>query len=82
MENGMTYAIIPPTATNTPSTDLSPMARPETSQPRPTMVHVLTCPTTVLETGPVWAMMKNCEMLMREAKRPDWRVLAYCLAAR
>lgn len=54
-----TYPTIPPTAMNTPRTDLSPMARPEVIQPRATMVHVFTCPTTVLETGPVWAMMKN-----------------------
>jgi hypothetical protein len=52
--------------------DLSPMARPETIQPSDTMVHVLTWPTTVLETGPVWATMKNCEMLIREANAPDW----------
>lgn len=65
--------MIPPIATITPSTDLSPMARPEVAQPRATMEHVLTWPTTVLETGPVWAIMKNWEMLMSEAKPPDCR---------
>ncbi len=63
--------MMPPRAVRTPKIDLSPMARPEEAQPRATMVHVLTWPTTVLETGPVWAMMKNCEMLIRAAKNPD-----------
>lgn len=63
--------MIPPMATNTPRMDLSPIARPEVIQPSATMVHVLTWPTTVLETGPVCAMMKNCEMLMSAAKPPD-----------
>lgn len=36
------------------------------------MVQVLTWPTTVLETGPVCAMMKNWEMLMSAAKQPDY----------
>jgi hypothetical protein len=35
------------------------------------MEHVLTWPTTVLDTGPVWAMMKNCDILMMHAKNPD-----------
>lgn len=47
------------------------MARPDVAQPSATMEHVLTWPTTVLDTGPVCAMMKNWEMLMREAKPPD-----------
>jgi hypothetical protein len=68
---GTTYAMMPPIAINTPRTDLSPMALPEVAQPRATIVQVLTWPTTVLETGPVWAMMKNWEMLMRDAKKPD-----------
>lgn len=63
--------MIPPRAINTPRTDLSPTARPEEAQPRATMVHVLTCPTTVLETGPVCAMMKNCDMFIKDAKTPD-----------
>jgi hypothetical protein len=54
-----TYAIIPPMATKTPRTDLSPTDRPDVAQPSATMVHVFKCPTTVLETGPVLAMMKN-----------------------
>lgn len=66
-----TYAMIPPIAIMTPRTDLSPMARPDVAQPRATMEHVLTWPTTVLDTGPVWAMMKNWEMLISEAKPPD-----------
>lgn len=56
---GSTHAIMPPMAIRTPMTDLSPMARPDIIQPRPTIVQVLTWPTTVLDTGPVWAMMKN-----------------------
>lgn len=63
--------MMPPMAVNTPRIDLSAMARPEVIQPSATMVHVLTWPTTVLETGPVWAMMKNWEMLMSAAKPPD-----------
>ena len=62
---------MPPMAMKTPTMDLSPIARPDTIQPRATMVHVFRWPTTVLETGPVWAIMKNCEMLMSEAKAPD-----------
>lgn len=58
-------------ATTTPKMDLSPMGRPETNQPRATMVQVFRWPTTVLDTAPVCAMMKNWEMLMREAKKPD-----------
>jgi hypothetical protein len=50
---------------------LSPTARPDVTQPRATMEHVFTWPTTVLETGPVCAMMKNCDMLMMQAKNPD-----------
>lgn len=65
--------MIPPMAIITPSTDLSPMARPDVAQPRATIEHVLTCPTTVLDTGPVWAIMKNWEMLISEAKPPDCR---------
>ena len=66
------YIVIPPMATMTPTMDLSPMGRPETNQPRATMVQVFRWPTTVLDTAPVCAMMKNWEMLIREAKRPDW----------
>lgn len=64
--------MIPPMAMKTPITDLSPTARPEVIQPRATMEQVFTCPTTVLETGPVWAMMKNWDMLIMQAKKPDW----------
>lgn len=56
----------------TPSTDLSATARPEESQPRATMVHVFTWPTTVLDTGPVWAMIKNWDILIMQAQKPDW----------
>lgn len=66
-----TYQMIPAIAMNTPDTDLSPIARPDVIQPSATIVHVLTWPTTVLDTGPVCAMMKNCEMLMSAAKPPD-----------
>lgn len=55
-------------------TDLSPIARPDVSHPSATIVHVLTWPTTVLETGPVCAMMKNCEMLISAAKPPDCKI--------
>lgn len=48
-----TYATIPAIAMNTPITDLSPTARPEVIHPRATIEHVLTWPTTVLDTGPV-----------------------------
>jgi len=48
-----TYAMIPPMATKTPITDLSPTARPDVTQPKATIEQVFTCPTTVLETGPV-----------------------------
>jgi hypothetical protein len=65
------YAIIPPIATKTPMIDLSPTARPEVIQPIATMEHVLTWPTTVLDTGPVWAMMKNWDILIMQAKNPD-----------
>ena len=68
---GRTYAIIPPMATKTPITDLSPTARPDVTQPKATMEHVLTWPTTVLDTGPVCAMIKNCDMLMMQANIPD-----------
>src|SRR3569833_466631 len=66
-----TYAMMPPSATKTPRTDLSPIALPDVAHPKATMVHVLTWPTTVLDTGPVCAMMKNCEMLIRDANSPD-----------
>jgi phage terminase large subunit-like protein len=33
---------------------------------------VLTCPTTVLVTGPVCEMMKNWDMLIKHAKNPDY----------
>ena len=58
-------------ATNTPRTDLSPTARPDVSQPRATIEQVLTWPTTVLDTGPVCAMMKNWDMLIMQAKKAD-----------
>ena len=64
--------MIPPTAMKTPRTDLSPTERPEVAQPSAMMVQVLRWPTTVLDTGPVWAMMKNWEMLISDAKPPDW----------
>ena len=66
-----TYPMIPPIATRTPMIDLSPTARPEVIQPSATIEHVLTWPTTVLETGPVCAMMKNWDMLMIQANNPD-----------
>lgn len=65
-----TYEIMPPIAMKTPRMLLSPTVRPLVIQPRATIEHVLTCPTTVLETGPVWATIKNCDKLMREAKAP------------
>jgi hypothetical protein len=52
-------------------TDLSLTARPEVIHPRATMEHVFTWPTTVLDTGPVCAMMKNWDMLITQAKKPD-----------
>jgi hypothetical protein len=67
----VTYDIIPPMAMNTPITDLSPTARPDVIHPRATMEQVFTWPTTVLDTGPVCAMMKNWDMLMMQAKKPD-----------
>jgi hypothetical protein len=66
--------MMPPTATKTPITAISPTDLPDVAQPMATMVHVLRWPTTVLETGPVFATMKNWEMLMREAKTPDYSV--------
>jgi hypothetical protein len=71
MNFGRTYAIIPPMATKTPITDLSPTARPDVTQPRATMEQVLTWPTTVLDTGPVCAMMKNWDMFIMQANNPD-----------
>ncbi|MBE3050281.1 hypothetical protein IMZ48_48850 [Candidatus Bathyarchaeota archaeon] len=68
---GDSYMVIPPMATTTPIMDLSPIGRPDTNQPRATMVQVFRWPTTVLDTAPVCAMMKNCEMLIRQANRPD-----------
>lgn len=67
----LTYNIIPESAMKTPITDLSATARPEESQPRVTMVHDFTWPTTVLETGPVWAMIKNWDILIIQAQKPD-----------
>ena len=64
--------MIPPTAINTPMTDLSPTDLPDVAQPSATIVQVFRCPTTVLDTGPVWATMKNCEILIKDANRPDW----------
>tara|TARA_R110002060_G_scaffold10433_3_gene15507 strand:- start:990 stop:1181 length:192 start_codon:yes stop_codon:yes gene_type:complete len=63
--------MMPPMAMKTPTMDLSPTARPEVIQPSATMEQVLTCPTTVLDTGPVWAMMKNWEILITQANKPD-----------
>jgi len=68
--------MIPPTATNTPMIDLSPTARPDVIQPKATIEHVFTWPTTVLDTGPVCAMIKNCDMLIIHAKNPDWKELS------
>jgi hypothetical protein len=56
----------------TPSTDLSAAVRPEMAHPRATIVHVFTWPTTVLDTGPVWAIMKNWDMLIKQAQKPDY----------
>jgi hypothetical protein len=67
---GGTYATMPPIAIITPRILLSPTPRPLAIHPRATIEHVFKCPTTVLDTGPVWAMMKNCDMLMRQAKNP------------
>lgn len=72
LKKSLTYDIIPERAMITPRTDLSVAGRPEVIQPRETMVHVFTWPTTVLDTGPVWAMMKNWDMLIMQAQRPDW----------
>ena len=63
--------MMPPIAMKTPITDLSPTARPDVSQPKATMEQVLTCPTTVLDTGPVCAMMKNWDILIMQANMPD-----------
>jgi hypothetical protein len=63
--------MMPPMAIKTPITDLSPTARPDVSQPKATMEQVFTCPTTVLETGPVCAMMKNWDILIMQANMPD-----------
>jgi hypothetical protein len=63
--------MIPPTAISTPKMLLSATARPLAIQPRATMEQVLRWPTTVLETGPVCATMKNWDRLIREAKHPD-----------
>lgn len=71
MSRRMTYAMIPATAASTPITALSPMARPDIIQPMAMMVHVLRWPTTVLDTGPVWATMKNWDILINEANTPD-----------
>jgi hypothetical protein len=63
--------MMPPMAIKTPITDLSPTARPDVSQPKATMEQVFTCPTTVLDTGPVCAMMKNWDILIMQANMPD-----------
>lgn len=63
---------MPESAMATPSTDLSTIARPEVTQPNVTTVHVFTWPTTVLDTGPVCAMIKNWEMLIIQAQNPDY----------
>ncbi len=69
--------MMPPMAMSTPTTLLSPTARPDVIQPRATIEHVLTWPTTVEETGPVWAMMKNWDMLIMQAKKPDCFEVSY-----
>lgn len=63
--------MMPPMAMKTPKTLLSPTLLPDVIHPRATIEQVLRCPTTVDETGPVCAMMKNCDMLMSAAKSPD-----------
>lgn len=68
--------MIPPTAINTPTTDLSPTVLPDVAQPSATIVQVFKCPTTVLETGPVCAIMKNWEILIKLANRPDYDLSA------
>ena len=65
------YEMMPPMATMTPIMPLSPTDRPPVIQPIVTIEQVLRCPTTVLETGPVEAMMKNCDMLISAANPPD-----------
>jgi hypothetical protein len=60
--------MMPPMAIKTPITDLSPTARPDVSQPKATMEQVF---TTVLDTGPVCAMMKNWDILIMQANMPD-----------
>lgn len=54
----------------TPMILLSPIARPLVIQPSATIEQVFTCPTTVLDTGPVCAIIKNCDILIREANPP------------
>lgn len=68
--------MIPPTAIDTPTTDLSPTDLPDVAQPSATIVQVFKWPTTVLDTGPVCAMMKNWEILIKLAKKPDYELLA------
>ncbi len=68
-------------AIKTPIILLSPTARPLVIQPSATIEQVFKCPTTVLDTGPVCAMMKNCDILIRHAKNPlcSDRLLAYAI---
>lgn len=65
------YAIMLPMATIAPAMDLSATGRPEMAQPIATIVHVLRWPITVLDTGPVWATMKNWDILISDARPPD-----------
>lgn len=71
------YVIIPKIAIKTPTKALSPSARPDMIHPIATIEQVFTWPTTVLETGPVCAMIKNWEMLIKQAKNPDFMRVSF-----
>jgi len=61
------YKKMPPSASMTPMSDLSAIARPLAIQPSETIKQVFAWPTTVLATAPAPATTKNWERLMRTA---------------
>ena len=70
LEHGATHAMMPTMAMTIPTTPKSLALFPLAIHPSATIKIVLTCPRTVLLTGPAPATMKNWEMLMRLASKP------------
>jgi hypothetical protein len=62
--------MMPPSAMKMPPKLPSLSDFPLWNQPAAMMRHVLEWPTTVLLTGPASLMIRNCERLMRQARKP------------